>query len=91
MQVEALAVKLTQKEGELIQEKFEVKKLVHRIRKEKESFGENYVKKIQMEGALSTIFRFIEKYGNLVINNDIDLYSCTSWCKSKLYDANFRW
>lgn len=27
MQVEALAVKLTQKEGELIQEKFEVKKL----------------------------------------------------------------
>lgn len=29
MQVEALAVKLTQKEGELIQEKFEVKKLVN--------------------------------------------------------------
>lgn len=28
-QVEALAVKLTQKEGELIQEKFEVKKLVN--------------------------------------------------------------
>lgn len=27
LQVEALAVKLTQKEGELIQEKFEVKKL----------------------------------------------------------------
>lgn len=27
MQVEALAVKLTQKEGELIQDKFEVKKL----------------------------------------------------------------
>lgn len=29
MQVEALAVKLTQKEGELIQEKFEVKKLAN--------------------------------------------------------------
>lgn len=29
IQVEALAVKLTQKEGELIQEKFEVKKLVN--------------------------------------------------------------
>lgn len=28
-QVEALAVQLTQKEGELIQEKFEVKKLVN--------------------------------------------------------------
>ncbi len=29
LQVEALAVKLTQKEGELIQEKFEVKKLAN--------------------------------------------------------------
>lgn len=29
LQVEALAVKLTQNEGELIQEKFEVKKLVN--------------------------------------------------------------
>lgn len=29
LQVEALAVKLTQREGELIQEKFEVKKLAN--------------------------------------------------------------
>lgn len=32
LQVEALAVKLTQKEGELIQEKFEVKKLANYLK-----------------------------------------------------------
>ena len=27
----------------------------------------------------------------MLMNNDIDLYACTSWCKLELYDADFGW
>lgn len=44
LQVEALAVKLTQREGELIQEKFEVKKLANFLKQVSQRYSETVVR-----------------------------------------------
>ncbi|EEF47561.1 3'-N-debenzoyl-2'-deoxytaxol N-benzoyltransferase, putative [Ricinus communis] len=74
-----------------IADESELKELVGRIRKEIEGFRENYVKKLRGERAVLATFGFFQEYGNLAMNNDIDLYTCTSWCKLELYDADFGW
>ncbi|XP_050211711.1 BAHD acyltransferase BIA1-like [Mercurialis annua] len=72
-------------ELELLQE------AVSRIRKEKDIFGENYLKKFQGEGALANIVEKLEDYGNLAITPGIELYVCSSWCKFEVYDSDLGW
>ncbi|XP_065875740.1 stemmadenine O-acetyltransferase-like [Euphorbia lathyris] len=67
----------------------ELKGLVGRIRKEMDEFGENYVKKIQGEEGLLGVCMFAKKFGELAMNNEIDFFICTSWCKFNLYDGDF--
>ena len=64
---------------------------IQRIKNEKGNFGENYVKKIQREGALSVFFWVFKEVRDVLMNNDIDMYAYTSWCKLELYDADFGW
>ncbi|XP_050209221.1 stemmadenine O-acetyltransferase-like [Mercurialis annua] len=68
-----------------------LKESVGRIRKEKEMFDEQYVRKFQGEGALSTIFEKLKEYGDMGTMSNMDIYYCTSWCKLELYDADFGW
>ncbi|KAF2286550.1 hypothetical protein GH714_017625 [Hevea brasiliensis] len=69
----------------------ELQELVGRIRKEMEEFGENYVKKIQQDGALLAICDFSKEFGELAKSNHTDFYVCSSWCKFDIYGADFGW
>ena len=67
MQVEALAVKLTQKEGELIQEKFEVKKLANFLKQ-----VIDYLVNLHIKFFFWVLFYFILSYGQIIW----ELWSC---------------
>ncbi|XP_050206872.1 stemmadenine O-acetyltransferase-like [Mercurialis annua] len=69
----------------------DLKETFRKIRKEMEGFSENYVKKLQGEGALQAICGVSKEFGELVMSNEIDFYICTSWCRFGLYDADFGW
>lgn len=69
----------------------ELQSLLGKIRKEMEGFGENYVKKLQGEGALLAICEFSKEFGELAMSDHIDFYVCSSWCKFDLYAADFGW
>ncbi|KAH8495460.1 hypothetical protein H0E87_018584 [Populus deltoides] len=69
----------------------ELQGIVSRIRKDLIEFGENYAKITQGDDISLAICKTVEVFGKMATSKDIDYYTCTSWCRFELYDADFGW
>ncbi|XP_020416893.1 BAHD acyltransferase At5g47980-like isoform X3 [Prunus persica] len=65
----------------------DLQSLVTILRKGIEEFKENYRNGVSGEG-LCQLFKEVV---NLIIRDDIDSYSCSSWCRFPFYTSNFGW
>ncbi|XVF85155.1 hypothetical protein PTKIN_Ptkin17bG0095900 [Pterospermum kingtungense] len=70
----------------------ELQGLVHQLRKGIRELNENYVSKLQGGDAVSAILETLQAYADLASERDeVDFYSCSSWCRFGLYEVDFGW
>ncbi|XVF85153.1 hypothetical protein PTKIN_Ptkin17bG0095700 [Pterospermum kingtungense] len=66
----------------------ELQGLVHQLRNGIREFGENSARRLAFSGILERI----QEFSNLYMRGDeIDFYTCSSWCRFELYGADFGW
>ncbi|XP_016648487.1 PREDICTED: BAHD acyltransferase At5g47980-like [Prunus mume] len=65
----------------------DLRSLVTILRKGIEEFKENYRNGVSGESLCQLFMEIV----NLIKRNDIDSYSCTSWCRFPFYGSNFGW
>ncbi|XP_009371380.2 BAHD acyltransferase At5g47980-like [Pyrus x bretschneideri] len=61
--------------------------LVAKFRKGIEEYKEKYPNSVGCEDALQSV----KEHGNILINDSIVTYSCSSWCRFPFYETNFGW
>ncbi|KAF8018544.1 hypothetical protein BT93_H3429 [Corymbia citriodora subsp. variegata] len=58
-------------------------------------YCEHHVRRLQGDDACEAICELSEEFGELqaksLIEDEMDFYSCTSWCRFPFYEANFGW
>ncbi|KAH7521761.1 hypothetical protein FEM48_Zijuj07G0066700 [Ziziphus jujuba var. spinosa] len=62
--------------------------LVAKMRKAPKKVDKSYGEGIDLEEAS---MNEVQQYANLLKNDEIDNYNCTSWCRFPFYDAHFGW
>ncbi|XP_030527401.2 BAHD acyltransferase At5g47980-like [Rhodamnia argentea] len=73
----------------------EMRVLAVRLREALEGYCESHVKRLQGDGACAAICEETKEFGELLgkslVMDEMDFYSCTSWCRFPFYEADFGW
>ncbi|BFG28793.1 hypothetical protein CerSpe_150670 [Prunus speciosa] len=68
----------------------DLKDMAAKIRKGSEQVKEKYAAKVGFDSK-ETCQELKDYYRDLIDNEDIDNYNCTSWCRFAFYETDFGW
>ncbi|WCJ30046.1 HXXXD-type acyl-transferase family protein [Euphorbia peplus] len=74
-----------------VEEEIELKELVDMIKRGRQEFVENYIKKVEGKNVIEAICELSKKFREMALSDKVDLFISSAWCRFRFYDADFGW